>query len=250
MVSLAGLITLIVLSLGVGTASANEYGNPDYLGIVKASPPGGFPVSPAFLDLSAGPAAVTFSVQAANLTSSDQSTPIMLSLHKILTFRGQDVSDGQPGQPGISFPPGNVNEVTEALYGARLTAPLVVPANGEGTVSFTEDIAACGYYEIDFSSPHTPYTYLAVGFTRTLGCNSVTTTTAMPTTTTTPMQVLPATTSPPVVQVLGTQVLPVAPAAQLPVTGADTTVLLRVAGFCLLLGGAIIAAAAQGQRRS
>ena len=71
-----------------------------------------------------GSAPISFSVQASNLTPSDQSTSIEFSLHKILTFRGQDVSDGQPGQPGISFPPGNVAQVTEALYGARLTAPL------------------------------------------------------------------------------------------------------------------------------
>jgi hypothetical protein len=248
------MITLVVLALDIGPASANEYGNPDYLGIVKADPPQGFPVSPAFLDLGKGPVSVTFSVQATNLTSSDQSTPIGFSLHHILTFKGQDVSDGQPGQPGISFPPGNVALVTEELYGARQTAPLNVPASGQGTVSFTQAISDCGYYEIDFSTPQPPYTYLAVGFTRALGCNSVATTTTLPGTTTTTASVLastttsvPATTTS--LQVLATQVS-TPPAGQLPVTGSDSAVLVGMAGLLLLVGGALTAATARSPKRT
>ncbi len=246
------MITLVVLCLGIGPASANEYGNPDFLGIVKASPPQGFPVSPAWIDLSSGPAHLTFSVQAANLTTSDQSTPIMLSLHHILTFRGQDVSDGQPGQPGISFPPGNVNLVTESLYGTRQTATLSVPASGQGTVSYPVVISDCGYYEIDFSTPQTPYTYIAVGFTRALGCTSVSTTTSLPATTTT-ASVLPSTTvSVPGTtsttggsQVLATIVSTTAPSGGLlPVTGSNSALVIGLAGVFLLLGGAFLALSA------
>jgi hypothetical protein len=249
------MIVLVILSLGVGPASANEYGNPNYLGIVKAEPPQGFPVSPAFVDVTNGSASITFSVQATNLTSTDQSTPIQLSLHHILTFRGQDVSDGQPGQPGISFPAGNVNLVTEALYGARPTSNLNVPASGQGTVSFTESIAACGYYEIDFSTPQAPYTYLAVGFTRILGCNSVATTTTLPGTTTTSVLSSTTTSAPATtsttggLQVLATQVS-APPAGQLPVTGSDPSALVGLGGLCLLIGGAVTAAAARSPKRT
>ena len=243
------MLTLVMLSLGVGTAAANEYGNPDFLGIVKASPPQGFPVSPAFIDLTSGPAHLTFSAQAANLTSSDQSTPIMLSLHRILTFKGQDVSDGQPGQPGISFPAGNVNLVTEALYGPRQTTDLNVPASGQGTVTYPVVISDCGYYEIDFSTPTTPYTYLAVGFTRALGCTSVTTTT--PSSTTTTAAVLPSTTSTTGSQVLGTVVTTTtAPVAVLPVTGSDARPLVTAAAICFILGGAFMALAAGRPKRT
>ena len=147
LVSVIGMITLVALAIGSGSASAVEYGNPDYLGIVKASPPTGFPVSPAYMDLSSGPASITFSVQASNLTTKDQATPIGFSLHHILTFRGQDVSDGQPGQPGISFPPGNVKLVTEALYGPRQTATLSVPGGGSVSAaggSTGSSCSACG----------------------------------------------------------------------------------------------------------
>ncbi len=252
LLSLGGLITLVILALGIGPALANEYGNPDYLGIVKASPPQGFPVSPAWIDLSNGPAHLTFSVQASNLTSTDQSTPIMLSLHRILTFQGQDVSNGQPGQPGISFPPGNVNMVTESLYGARQTTNLNVPASGQGTVTYPVTISDCGYYQIDFSTPTTPYTYLAVGFTRALGCAGVSTTTTLgPTTTLSVVATsIPATTSTTGgSQVLGTVVSTTTPGSTLPVTGSDSRVLVGMAGICLLVGGACMAASA-GRTRS
>lgn len=242
------MLTLVILSLGAGPASANEYGNPDFLGIVKAAPPQGFPVSPASVDLTNGPAHLTFSVQATNLTASDQSTPIMLSLHRILTFKGQDVSNGQPGQPGISFPAGNVNEVTEVLYGPRQTTALDVPASGQGMVSYPVVISDCGYYEIDFSTPQTPYTYLAVGFTRALGCtsgNTTTTAAVLPSTTAT----TPTTTGS---QVLGTVVTTTtaAPATVLPVTGADSRRLISAAAICFILGGAFMAVAAGRPRRT
>jgi hypothetical protein len=254
---LAGAITLAMLAFGAGPASANEYGNPDFLGIVKASPPQGFPVSPAFIDLTSGPAALTFSVQATNLTSSDQSTPIEFSLHHILTFQGQDVSDGQPGQPGISFPAGNVNLVTEELSGSRQTALLKVPANGQGTVSYPVVMSSCGYFEIDFSTPHTPYTYLAVGFTRALGCtSSVTTTTLRSTTTTTASVLASTTTSAPATtsttagsQVLATEVSTTSAGRLLPVTGSDSRVLVGMAGLLLLVGGACMVAANRRPRR-
>jgi hypothetical protein len=256
LVSLVGGITLVMLALGAGTASANEWGNPNFLGILKASPPQGFPVSPAWIDLTNGPATLNFSVTATNLTASDQSTPIMLSLHHILTYKGEDVSDGQPGQPGISFPPGDVNIVTEALYGPRQIADLNVPASGQGTVSYSRTISDCGYYEVDFSTPQTPYTYLAVGFTRALGCNSVQTTTTLPGTTTTTAPVLPSTTvaggattsTTANVQVLATTVS-TPPAGQLPVTGSDPSLLVGTAGVCLLVGGALTAAGARRPRR-
>src|SRR5579864_4949804 len=55
LIGLGAVMTVAALVVGTVAVGAVEYGNPDYLGILKAQPPTGFPVSPAALDLSKGP---------------------------------------------------------------------------------------------------------------------------------------------------------------------------------------------------
>ena len=234
----------MLLSLGVGPASANEYGNPDYLGIVKASPPQGFPVSPAFLDLSTGPASVNFSVPATNLTTSDQATPIELSLHRILTFRGQDVSDGQPGQPGISFPPGMSMSSPRSCTAlvrlppstSRQAAGDCVPHGGHLRLRLLRDRLQHATHPVHLPGSWLHREPLAAARSRTTTLPGMTTTTLSGTTSTTGGS-----------QVLAT-VVSTTPSGQLPVTGTDSSVLVGVAALLLLVGGGFIVAGRRPKR--
>jgi hypothetical protein len=174
-VGAGALVTLSALVLTPTAANATEYGNHNYLGILSAQPPTGFPVSPAALDLSSGPATITVGTAVTNLTNTTQVVPMDFSVHRILTYQGQDVSDGQPGQPGLTFPPGSAALTTQVLYGTKQTGTFTVPASGSGTISFTTTISACGYYQIDFnhwSATLKKMVLLASGFTRALGCET------------------------------------------------------------------------------
>src|SRR5690242_5723679 len=79
------------MTLGVATAGATEHGNSNYLGILSAQPPSGYPVSPAFTDISGGPVTLTISVAVQNLTGSSVDVPMNLAVHHILTYQGVDV---------------------------------------------------------------------------------------------------------------------------------------------------------------
>jgi hypothetical protein len=191
-VGVAALIAGGALALSASAAGAVEYANPAFLSVLQASPPTGFPVSPAALDLSNGPVRIHASVAVTNLTHRRQSTPIQFSVHRILTYQGQDVRDGQPGQPGLTFPVGAAAQTTQVLYLPRAVATLTVRAgtSAHARITFPAVISDCGYYQLDFSTPTAPYSYLASGFTRALGCTSssvstTTTPTTLVTTTTT-----------------------------------------------------------------
>ncbi len=167
------LVTLSALTLTTtSVANATEFGNHNYLGILSATPPTGFPVSPNALDLSGGPVTITVSVAVTNLTSSTQVVPMDFSVHHILTYQGQNVSDGQPGQPGLTFPPGSAALTTQVLYGTKQTGTFSIPTSG-GTISFSATFSDCGYYQIDFNHWNATLkktVLLASGFTRALGC--------------------------------------------------------------------------------
>jgi hypothetical protein len=127
-------------------------------------------VSPAFTDISGGPVTLTISVAVQNLTGSTVDVPMELGVHHILTYQGVDVRDGQPGQPGISFPTGAAKDTTQALYGTQRTGTFTIPAAG-GTISFDVTFSSCGYFQIDFHNrTKQGNTILASGFTRVLGC--------------------------------------------------------------------------------
>ena len=99
--ALAGAITLGVALLTSQGALAG--GNPDFEGILSAAQPTGFMSSPDAYDISGGPVTVDFDVVVTNKTNTLQTVALNFSAHHILTYNGVDVSDGQPGQPGITF---------------------------------------------------------------------------------------------------------------------------------------------------
>lgn len=169
----AALVAGSALGLHSTAAGATEFGTKNYNGIVSAQPPTGYPVSPAALDISSGPKPVTVTVVVTNLTGVDQTVPMDFSLHHVLTYQGVDVSDGQPGQPGLTFPIGSAKQTTQENYLAKQFGSFFVPASGQATISFSSTFSRCGYFQIDFN--HTDAVLgkhlLASGFTRVLGCD-------------------------------------------------------------------------------
>ena len=101
---LAGLAgTLTLVGALVTSQAADAAGNPNFEGIVSAAPPTGFVSSPATYNLSNGSVTVDFNVVARNLTQSTQKVGLHFSADHILTYNGENVADGQPGQAGIAF---------------------------------------------------------------------------------------------------------------------------------------------------
>jgi hypothetical protein len=171
------LLALVLGALAMVTtfaaaASATEFGNGNWNGILSASPPTGFPVSPAAFDLSSGPANFTLGVPVHNLTGTQQQVSLVLIIHHIITFNGTNISDGQPGQPGISFPNGTAGMTTQTEY-SRVPGTFTIGPNASTTFNFPATIADCGYYQLDVKNAaagSNGVPALAVGFTRALGC--------------------------------------------------------------------------------
>src|SRR4030081_161628 len=87
------LAMLVVASIAV---FAGE-GNSNYLGILSSTAPSGYRPSPTWYDLSKGENTFVFQFDVTNLTGEQQTMSLQLSVDHIITYRGQDVSDGQPG---------------------------------------------------------------------------------------------------------------------------------------------------------
>jgi hypothetical protein len=198
--ALAGAITLGVALLTSQAALAG--GNPDFEGILSAAQPTGFMSSPDAYDISGGPVVVDFDVVVTNKTNTLQTVALNFSAHHILTYNGVDVSDGQPGQPGITFtgPAGT----TQALMPGTQSFTQTWEADATQTLSLTYTFDTCGYYQLDVWAPFNgggdserDRATLASGFIRVLGCQGQPTPTPTPTSPTpTPTSPTPTPTSP------------------------------------------------------
>ena len=184
--ALAGALTLGVALLTSQGALAG--GNPDFEGILSAAQPTGFMSSPDAYDISGGPVTVDFNVVVTNKTDNSQTVALNFSAHHILTYNGVDVSDGQPGQPGITFsgPAGT----TQALMPGTQAFTETWAPNGSQTLSLTYTFDTCGYYQLDVWAPfgqggdsERDRATLASGFIRVLGCQGEPTPTPTPTAT-------------------------------------------------------------------
>jgi hypothetical protein len=201
---LSALAGTAVLGLSVLTSQGVvARGNPDFEGIISAAAPTGFMSSPAAYDVSGGPVTVDFNVAATNLTKSTKSIGLNFSAHHILTYNGVDVSDGQPGQPGITFngPAGT----TQALMPGSQAFTVTWGPSATVAISRTYAFDACGYYQIDMWAPFQQgggrnRATLASGFIRVLGCEGrptpTPTLTPTPTVTPTPTPTPTPTTTP------------------------------------------------------
>ena len=169
----AALLACLTASAGTFMdASANQ----DYLGLVSAdkpdSPP--FVFSPNALELSGGPATITMTIHVKNLTNTSQTLTVEFGVHHIVTYYGTDVSDGQPGQPGITFKKGDSLHTVQVLAAPPQFKTFTVGTGSSTTeVSFSQTISSCGYYQVDIGR-HFRRTHanLSAGFTRVLGCSA------------------------------------------------------------------------------
>ena len=171
---LAGVLSLVAALLTSQAAAAG--GNPNFEGIISAAAPTGFMSSPDAYDISGGPAAVDFDVLATNLTTTTQAVSLNFSAHHILTYNGVDVSDGQPGQPGITF--SGPTGTTQALIAGTQHFTATWDPKQSATLSLTYTFNACGYYQLDVWAPFNggssgrDRATLASGFIRVLGCDA------------------------------------------------------------------------------
>jgi hypothetical protein len=181
--ALAGTLTVGVALVASQAAMAG--GNPDFEGIISAASPTGFMSSPIAYDISGGPVTVSFDDVATNLTAQSQTIALNFSAHHILTYNGVDVSDGQPGQPGITFT-GPTGTTQALMPGTQAFSETWAP-NGANTLSLTYVFDACGYYQLDVWAPFQTGEHhratLASGFIRVLGCETGPTPTPTPTAT-------------------------------------------------------------------
>jgi hypothetical protein len=198
---LTALVGTAMLALAVLTSQAAiAGGNPNFEGILSAAQPTGFMSSPDAYDASSGPVTVDFDVAVSNLTTSSQTVALNFSAHHILTYDGVDVSDGQPGQPGITFN-GPAGTTQELMPGTQAFTDTWAPS-GSLNLALTYAFAACGYYQIDVWAPvvggagSRARATLASGFIRVLGCEASPTPTPTVTPTATPTATPTPTSSP------------------------------------------------------
>ncbi len=149
LVGIAGVLTLAGALLTSQAAAAA--GNPNFEGILSAAAPTGFTASPASYDISGGPVTVDFNVVARNLTEGSQTVALHFSADHILTANGEDVSDGQPGHPGIAFngPAGT----TQALVAGTQSFTETWEGNATNTLSLAYTFDTCGYFQLDLWAP-------------------------------------------------------------------------------------------------
>lgn len=141
---------------------------------LASSPATGFLRSPNAYRLSGGAAIVHLDDVLRNLTAQAQTVHLEFTASHILTYHGVDVSDGQPGRPGIRFIHGPIGTVQQPEPVAdRLTG--VWLAHQSRAVQLTMTVRSCGYYQIDLFQLHPvaqTRTFLSGGFIRVLGCVS------------------------------------------------------------------------------
>ena len=112
--------------------------------------------SPDTYNISNGAVTVDFDVVAKNITNSPQTVALNFSAHHILTYNGVDVSDGQPGQPGITFsgPAGTTQALMPGSQAFSETwASMATATNTYNEISRTYNFDACGYYQLDVWAP-------------------------------------------------------------------------------------------------
>jgi hypothetical protein len=167
----AALAALIVASL---TVLAGE-GNPNYLGIISSTAPSGYKPSPTWYDLSKGENTLTFQFDVTNLTNQQQTMNLSLSVDHIITYRGQDVSDGQPGVINGAVLDGHDAPSTQVQDTHPTITTLSIAAHATQTMHMSRTLAAgqCGYFQVDVAKAGLESQKGLIGFAiRVLGCTT------------------------------------------------------------------------------
>ncbi len=145
----AGLLALSMFAMPVAAG-----GNPNFGGILSAASPTGFPVSPSSLSASSGTATVTFNVLVSNLTNTAQKVKLNFSADHILTYKGANIANGQPGQTGITFN-GPANTTQSEMAGRQSFTLSLTASEKNHKLALTRTLNQCGYYQLDVWAPNT-----------------------------------------------------------------------------------------------
>lgn len=128
-------------------------GNSDYLGIISSTAPSGYTPSPSSYDLSAGQNMLVFKFNVTNKTAEQQSMSLQLNVDHILTYRGQNVADGQPGVSNGAVVDGQFDETqsTQVQDSSPTFTTFTIAPNATETVTMSRSLGAdaCGYYQVD-----------------------------------------------------------------------------------------------------
>ncbi|HEX7263550.1 MAG TPA: hypothetical protein VF383_05180 [Candidatus Dormibacteraeota bacterium] len=165
---------LIILGLVPLTALAGE-GNGNYLGILSSTAPSGYIPSPASYTT---PATLSFQFDVTNLTNEQQSMSLGLSVDHIITYNGQDVSDGQPGVINGAVVDGHDAASTQVQDAHPTFTTLSIAPNATQTMHMSRALAAgqCGYFQVDVAKAGLESQKGLIGFAiRVLGCATVVT---------------------------------------------------------------------------
>jgi hypothetical protein len=169
---MAGLVALFGAQwMAVPAAASNHF-----LGVLKGSDPMSPPfiMSPASYDISSQPVTAVFTTQVENLTNHVVTVTVDINVHHVTAYYGQNVADGQPGKPGITFKAGDAPNTTQVTYGTPFQRQLTVQPKGAAPqlVTFSTVMTTCGYFQFDIGK-HLKgggHENLSTGFARILGC--------------------------------------------------------------------------------
>jgi hypothetical protein len=169
---MAGIAAVFAAQWMAVPASANN----DFMGVLKGSKPLSppFVYSPASVDISSGPATVVFTSMVENKTDHVVTVTLDINVHHVMKYYGRDVSDGEPGKPGITFKPGDAPNTRQKTYGTPFQRTITVQPKGSAPLrlSFSTVMTECGYFQFDIGKhfPNGAHENLSTGFARILGC--------------------------------------------------------------------------------
>ncbi|HEV2028527.1 MAG TPA: hypothetical protein VGS16_08335 [Candidatus Dormibacteraeota bacterium] len=167
----ATLVSTVVL---VAVASLNVLageGNANYLGVLSSTAPSGYTPSPTAYTTGA---TVSFQFNVTNLTAEQQSMNLELTFNHIITYKGMNVSDGQPGVPNGAVVDGGGDAVSTQVAdpSPTFTAFTIAP-NATQTLQMSRVMPAgqCGYYQVDVAKAGLTSQKGLIGLEiRVLGC--------------------------------------------------------------------------------
>lgn len=167
----ATLVSTVVL---VAAASLNVLageGNANYLGVLSSSAPSGYTPSPTAYSTGS---TVTFQFNVTNLTAEQVSMNLELTFNHIITYKGINVSDGQPGVANGAVVDGGGDAVSTQVADPSPTfAALTIAPHATQTLHMARILPAgqCGYYQVDVAKAGlTSQTGLIGLEIRVLGC--------------------------------------------------------------------------------
>ena len=159
----------------VAVASLNVLageGNASYLGVLSSTAPSGYTPSPS--SYSSG-GTVSFQFNVTNLTAEQQSMNLQLNFNHIITYKGMNVSDGQPGVSSGAVVDGSFDEhlSTQVQDSSPTFTAFTIAPNATQTVHMSRTMPAgqCGYYQVDVAKAGLQSQKGLVGLEiRVLGC--------------------------------------------------------------------------------